>query len=147
MIPSTNRTSRATIARREEAEFHHKATLALTAYGTPRADIMALLGISRATFHRFLKTRCIAYEIEMKEVEMRREDEQRMRTERGHVIFYRKDDSLTDKAIHVRDMRAKIKELWAEGLSVAGIAFELDVSRQVIEYHLKAIQDGAEMAA
>ncbi|MCZ7453504.1 hypothetical protein [Rhizobium rhizogenes] len=133
----TVRTTNATITLRETAEFNHKAILVLRDYGTTRADMVRIMGLSERTVRRYLNSPCPAYEIEKQEAEERRKREAYNRTRRGHIRFWREDDYLTEKAIYLRGLRAEIERLWAEDMSQTGIAFELGISRQVVGYHLK----------
>ncbi len=130
----TVRTTNATIAAKEDADFAHKASHVLAARGYPRPAIASLLGLSERSIRRHLSRPCAAPEQEKAERAARLEIENRNRaSNRG---FCRADDHLSDKTIYLRDLRKNIAHMWSGGMSASGIGHELGISRQVVQYHV-----------
>lgn len=130
----TVRTTNATIAAKEDADFAHKASHVLAARGYPRPAIASLLGLSERSIRRHLSRPCAAYDQEKAERAARLEIENRNRaSNRG---FCRADDHLSDKTIYLRDLRKNIARMWSGGMSANGIGHELGISRQVVQYHV-----------
>lgn len=133
----TVRTTNATIAVKDDADFAHKASHVLAARGYPRPAIASLLGLSERSIRRHLSRPCASYKQEKAERAARLEIENRNRaSNRG---FCRADDHLSDKTIYLRDLRKNIACMWSEGMSASGIGHELGISRQVVRYHIGLI--------
>jgi DNA-binding CsgD family transcriptional regulator len=130
----TVKTRSATIAVKDEADFGHKASHVLAAEGYPKSRIAAVLGLSERSIRRHLSRHCAAYEQEMAERAARLEIENRNRA--SNQGFCRADDHLSDKIIYLRDLRKNIARMRSEGMSVSGTGYELDISRQVVQYHI-----------
>lgn len=140
----TVRTTNATIAAKEDADFAHKASHVLAARGYPRPAIASLLGLSERSIRRHLSRPCAAHEQEKAERAARLEIENRNRaSNRG---FCRADDRLSDKTIYLRDLRQNIARMWSEGMSANGIGHELSISRQVVQYHVRLMVRGGRVA-
>lgn len=140
----TVRTTNATIAAKDDADFAHKASHVLAARGYPRPAIASLLRLSERSIRRHLSRPCAAFEQEKAERAARREIENRNRaSNRG---FCRADDSLSDKTIYFRELRKNIARMWSGGMSANGIGHELGISRQVVQYHVGLMVRGGRVA-
>lgn len=140
----TVRTTNATIAAKDDADFAHKASHVLAARGYPRPTIASLLGLSERSIRRHLSRPSAAFEQEKAERAARREIENRNRaSNRG---FCRADDYLSDKTIYLRDLRKNIARMWSQGMSANGIGHELGISRQVVQYHVGLMVRGGRVA-
>jgi DNA-binding CsgD family transcriptional regulator len=141
--PAVSRTRNATIAREESAEFHHKGCLVLADRGYSREEIAAVMGLSIRSVRRSLSSPCRAYELERQEVEERRRYEEWQRTARGHIRFTRDDDFQTVTEARVLPLRRQIGNLLREGFRKADIARRLQVSKQVVQYHVRVMERAA----
>ncbi|MDX8469222.1 winged helix-turn-helix transcriptional regulator [Mesorhizobium sp. VK23B] len=141
LLPERRRNSviAAAAAKRDSAEFNHKAIKALAAKGIGRAAIAKLLGLSEATVRRIQYTPCPAYDAEMRELR-EREDHREPSTR-----FLSGADIAWEDAMRGSrgDMRAAVQDfledLSSGRLTQSDVAQLLGISQQAVSRHVKSM--------
>ncbi|TIT66277.1 MAG: MarR family transcriptional regulator [Mesorhizobium sp.] len=127
----------ATIAKRDQFDFNHKAVKVLTAKGFRRSTIAATLELSERSVRRYQSTQCLAWDAE-RAIELRRIS---ITATLGTVRFQSDDDiEWESMMLGARgDTRASVFDALKEGLSQADIARLLGISPPAVSRHVKEI--------
>ncbi|MEY9584063.1 winged helix-turn-helix transcriptional regulator [Sinorhizobium fredii] len=138
-------TGRANQARKEEAEFRHKAVHILTEMGWTTCAIAGELGITQRRVQALLKQPCEALEVERREAGEREAREQAARTSSAPFFTegWPAEENLEPiwlKEDREAPTREKVKRYLQDGkVSQAEIARRLGISRQAVSKHVERL--------
>ncbi|WP_164832754.1 helix-turn-helix domain-containing protein [Sinorhizobium meliloti] len=143
-------------ARKETAEFHHKAVLILAERGWTTCGIAECLGISQRTVRSLRKLPCEALEREREEKRKREARERYARIKQRNAPFD-VGAFLEEEAPHVLKaeeitwlgewktlpIRKKVKKYLLDGkVSQVAMARLLGITRQAVSKHVEKLRDG-----
>jgi predicted transcriptional regulator len=136
----TPATERANQARKEEAEFRHKAVHILTEMGWTTCAIAGELRVTQRRVQALAKQPCEALEVERREA---REREARERFARTSTPLFNEDFPEEEPPIQLDGSlptREKVKRYLRERkVSQAEVARRLGISRQAVSKHAQAL--------
>ncbi|UED31739.1 hypothetical protein [Rhizobium ruizarguesonis] len=135
------RTAAATQTKRDTRDFNHKAAHAMAVAGESIAEIAKVLELSKNAVYKYLAEPCPALAVELAQAE------QHMAERRALAVampFCLPDDSIgTDKEARVIAIRTEIGEMLDRKTRKADIARALGITPQMLEYHVKLINEPA----
>lgn len=135
------RTAAASQAKRDARDFNHKAAHALAVAGESIAEIAKVLELSKNAVYKYLAKPCPVVAVERAQAEQHKVERRALTVA---VPFCIPDDSLsTDKEARVIAIRTKIGEMRDRKMRKADIARALGITSQLLQYHVKRINEPA----
>ncbi|MBX5209133.1 hypothetical protein [Rhizobium sp. NZLR11] len=135
------RTAAATQAKRDTREFNHKAAHAMAIAGESVAEISKVLELSKNAVYKYLAEPCPALAVELAQAKQHVVEH---RSQSIGMPFCLPEDSLcTDKEARVIAMRTEIGEMLGRRMRKADIARMLGITPQLLQYHVKRINEPA----
>ncbi|MER9915394.1 MULTISPECIES: hypothetical protein [unclassified Mesorhizobium] len=126
----------AAAAKRDSAEFNHKAIKALAARGIGRPAAAELLGLSEGTVRRLQYTPSPAYDAELRERKKHREPSTRFLSDADFAWEQSMRGSRGDMRAAVQDFLA---DLSSRRLTQGDVAKLLSISQQGVSRHVKSL--------
>ncbi|MGO8094878.1 hypothetical protein [Rhizobium leguminosarum] len=135
------RTAAATQTKRDTRDFNHKAAHAMAVAGESIAEIAKVLELSKNAVYKYLAEPCPALAVELAQAEQHMAE--RRALSEG-VPFCAPEDSISTEAeARVIAMRSKMGEMLDRKLPKADIARTLGITPQLLQYHVKLIDEPA----
>jgi DNA-binding CsgD family transcriptional regulator len=138
---TATRTAAATQAKRDTREFNHKAAHAMAVAGESIAEIAKVLELSKNAVYKYLAEPCPALAVELAQAKQHVVEH---RSQSLGMSFCLPEDSIcTEKEARVTAMRTEINEMLGRKMRKAEIARTLGITPQLLQYHVKRINEPA----